>query len=79
MKRRLLLRTCTEVSPEDARLPQGRYFFHMENKSGGLGYDKVPGRAEHLGTNEYANVPTELAEMFPAAQRKQKRKDVTDV
>ena len=47
----------------------------MENKDGRLGYDRVPGRAEKLSTNEYVNVSSDLAEMFKAAQRKPKFKE----
>jgi len=74
-RRRLLLRAWTEVPSEDRRLPEGRDYFHMENKDGRLGYDRVPGRAEKLSTNEYVNVSSDLAEMFKAAQRKPKFKE----
>jgi hypothetical protein len=71
-KRRLLLRAWTEVPDEHRRLPKGREFFHMENRDGRLGYDKVPGRDERLATNEYQGMSPEVAAMIRAAQAKPK-------
>ena len=72
VRRRLLLRAWTEVPLSDRRLPIGREYYHMENRDGGLGYDPVPGREGRIATNDYNNVPEELARMFKAAQVKPK-------
>ena len=44
----------------------------MENRNGGFGYDRVPGREGRIAINDYNNVPEELASMFRAAQVKPK-------
>jgi hypothetical protein len=64
------LRAWTEVPDADRRLPIGREFFLMENAGGRLGYDPVPGREGRIATNDYNDMPPELAEMFKAAQIK---------
>jgi hypothetical protein len=69
-EQRLVLRAWTEVPAADRRLPIGREFFLMENVGGRLGYDPVPGREARIATNDYADMPPELAEMFKAAQVK---------
>jgi hypothetical protein len=69
-EQRLVLRAWTEVPAADRRLPIGREFFLMENVGGRLGYDPVPGRDARLATNDYNDMPPELAEMFKAAQVK---------
>lgn len=71
-EQRLVLRAWTEVPVADRRLPVGREFFLMENVGGRLGYDPVPGRAARVATNDYHDMPPELAEMFKAAQAKPK-------
>jgi len=71
-EQRLVLRAWTEVPPFDRRLPIGREFFLMENEGGRLGYDPVPGREGRIATNDYNDMPPELAEMFKAAQVKPK-------
>jgi hypothetical protein len=69
-EQRLVLRAWTEVPVADRRLPIGREFFLMENHGGRLGYDPVPGREGRIATNDYHDMPPELAEMFKAAQIK---------
>jgi hypothetical protein len=69
-EQRLVLRAWTEVPDADRRLPIGREFFLMENAGGRLGYDPVPGREGRIATNDYNDMPPELAEMFKAAQIK---------
>lgn len=69
-RRRCYLRAWMEVPVEDRRLPIGREFFHMENKDLRLGYDVVPGRADAIAANDYANVSDDLANLFKAAQVK---------
>jgi hypothetical protein len=69
-EQRLVLRAWTEVPDADRRLPIGREFFLMENEGGRLGYDPVPGREGRIATNDYNELPPELAEMFKAAQIK---------
>ena len=71
-EQRLVLRAWTEVPDADRRLPIGREFFLMENEGGRLGYDPVPGRDASVATNDYSDMPPELAEMFKAAQVKPK-------
>jgi hypothetical protein len=71
-KSRCFLRAWMEVPLADRRLPQGREFFHMENKDLRLGYDVVPGREGAVARNDYVNVSDELAAMFKAAQAKPK-------
>jgi hypothetical protein len=71
-KSRCFLRAWMEVPLADRRLPQGREFFHMENKDLRLGYDVVPGRDGAIARNDYVNVSDELAAMFKAAQAKPK-------
>ena len=71
-EQRLVLRVWTEVPDADRRLPIGREFFLMENEGGRLGYDPVPGRDASVATNDYNDMPPELAEMFRAAQVKPK-------
>ena len=69
-KRRCYLRAWMEVPVEDRRLPIGREFFHMENEGLRLGYDPVPGRDGAVARNDYANVSSDLADLFKAAQAK---------
>src|SRR5262245_20390104 len=71
-QQRLVLRAWTEVPASDRRLPIGSEFFLMENEGGRLGYDPVPGREGRIATNDYNDMPPELAEMFKAAQVKPK-------
>lgn len=68
--RRLVLRAWNEVPLADRRLPVGREFFLMENKSGGLGYDRVPSREGRIARNDYAGVDQKLADLFKATQAK---------